>query len=69
MPKYIPTLDEIRKPQLCPICGHEIFDDKAETCGSSLCQVQWEIFKEDFKKDFEESMYKEDPWEVMKCGC
>jgi len=29
MSKYIPTLDEIRKPQLCPICGHEIFDDKA----------------------------------------
>ncbi len=48
MPKYTPTLEDMYKTKPCLVCGLDVVDNE-ETC-SSLCQQQWEIFKEDFNE-------------------
>ena len=48
MPKYNPTEQDMFSTKPCAICGRDVVDDDKETC-CSLCEQQWQSFKEDFE--------------------
>jgi len=62
MPKYRLTNEDMFKPNLCPICGNDIFDEDAETCCWE-CESIFNIFKEDYEENFYENEYLEDELE------
>lgn len=56
MPKHRLTNEDMFKPKSCAICGNDVFDEETETC-SWECDQQWQIFEDDFRKDYEEDIY------------
>lgn len=50
MPKHRVTKEDTFKPEPCPICGNNVFDEDTETC-SGECEAVWKIFEDDMLED------------------
>jgi len=56
--KYTPDFEDLYETKLCPICGLDILDPKAETC-SRFCDSQLQSFKDDYEQDLIDGLMKD----------